>query len=84
MVCGPSGVGKTSFVELFMVNFNLQEANKILESKQQNWNESLIDFPYNKQVIKEGTTEIETKEICSKKEDSQFVLSLVDTPGYGN
>ncbi len=33
MVCGPAGVGKTSFIKLFMMRFNKKQAEKKLNRK---------------------------------------------------
>jgi len=33
LVCGAAGIGKSSFVELFIKKFNLTEANKIIKEQ---------------------------------------------------
>lgn len=32
MVCGQAGIGKTSFIKLFLKKYNLDEAQKLLKS----------------------------------------------------
>jgi septin family protein len=35
LVCGAAGIGKSSFVELFIKKFNLAEANVIIKAQEQ-------------------------------------------------
>ena len=57
MVCGGTGIGKSSFVDLFLKKFNYSEATKIIESEEF---ESL-----NKEVIKRATETFEEKTLNS-------------------
>jgi len=33
MVCGAAGIGKTSFIDLFMRKFNMKEANDFIRKR---------------------------------------------------
>lgn len=66
MVCGASGIGKTSFIELFMLQFNKHEASKILDLRDDIDNQdTLIAFPTNNQPIKDETRWFKPREIQS-------------------
>lgn len=85
MVCGSSGIGKTSFIELFMLHFNKQEAAKILDLRDDmDKTDTLIAFPTNQDVIKDETRWFKPRNIKSLGIKNDFELQLVDTPGYGN
>jgi len=42
MVCGAAGIGKSSFVDLFMKKFNLQEATEVIRERDQNNGEQAL------------------------------------------
>ena len=69
MVCGAAGVGKSSFIELFMLKFH-----ETTEGDQK------VVPPLPKQAINPPTDEFLNHCINS----SNFKLNVVDGPGYGN
>jgi predicted kinase len=66
LVCGPAGVGKSSFVELFIKKFNFIEANKVIETQEDSSDEQAPSEEiknYNKYIIKKATERFEEKTI---------------------
>lgn len=69
LVCGAAGIGKSSFVELFIKKFNLTEANKIIKEQKEEPLPSNEDCSrYNKYIIKKPTDSFEEKNISSSSD----------------
>ena len=72
LVCGSSGIGKSSFADLFMKKFNFAEAKQILKSendeslKSENIKGSTVQN-YNHSPIRAATDEFVEKSISSDK-----------------
>ena len=72
MVCGASGIGKTSFISLFMKKLNLKEG-ELEESYVRDLNSYVI------KKHTEGFDEAVMNSLCGF-----FKLRVLDSPGYGN
>ena len=78
MVCGASGIGKSSFIELFIGKFHFDAEVSVTESMK----ESTIVDDIHEQVIREATGGF-----CEREVDSpcgKFKLRVVDSAGHGN
>jgi septin family protein len=92
MVCGASGIGKTSFVELFMKRFNKKLAEKVLNSKKSKHNLSQIEFleeqfeKFEEYCIKRSTQNFDFYEVERQDKQSKnlYRLTIIDTVGYGD
>lgn len=87
MVCGPSGVGKTSFIELFMKKFNYKKAIAQINSARKSKISRVLNLSENNQqfidlAIKESTKLIKVHKITN--DSANYELRLIDTVGYGN
>lgn len=89
MVSGATGIGKSSFVDLFIKKFKLKETREMIKESQNHKNGLSLSSSltgrieqYEEYIIKNPTSGFEEKNIRSMKND--FTLRMIDSPGYGN
>jgi len=68
MVCGAAGIGKTSFIDLFIGQFNKEEYIETFRGKK------------DENVILPKTSGFPVKD----KKMNKFNLQMIDSPGYGD
>ena len=92
MVCGGAGIGKSSFIDLFVQKFQRNDIRDSIYARKResdrsrsNISETSIEKhfeQYQKYVIKDRTNGFESKYV--KTETNDFELQIIDSPGYGH
>ncbi|CDW82547.1 cell division protein [Stylonychia lemnae] len=93
MVCGPAGIGKSSFIELFLEKFNKVQFQELISKRSNNKNKKpqptqLEGFLkeqtniYAPKIVITGT--IEEYEISKSINGREVCLKMIDSVGYGN
>ena len=90
MVCGAAGIGKTSFIDLFLKKFNLKAARDLLQRHPHQANQVIknnkIIQDLHPNAIREATLTFKEHTICSPPcpHSKPFRLTMIDSAGYGN
>lgn len=77
MVCGASGIGKSSFIELFVGKFHFDSEVSRTDSLKQ----STIVEDMHEHVIKEHTATFQINEKEVESMDGKFKLRVIDSAG---
>lgn len=89
MVVGPAGVGKSSFIEIFLRKFNYDAFKRVygtLDGHETGVNKLDGDCHlYGNDVIRNETNGFVDLSISSSHAGSKrFTVTMVDSPGYGH